>query len=382
MESITCINCSSIAPAKAFFCPSCGAQIKCKKCSELLVKNAKACISCGGFLEQSGNQSNSNGAPNTVKYREIRNDKGFERSYDLAFTDHVSKEVGELFVNLAKTNSSTRALEANFDQDKILNDSSEKEEELNIDHGVVETSENPLVSKADSTIPPLNDIEMTLSSSEANWISIYAFYLANAGMKTFSKDQVYEAYKLKRQTGARLKNFSTNWKSLFNNQITTLKENEFRFTPEGIKIVTNLLTSRGSEKSKTPKPQARSKPLKSASALKTVSKSVTVEEFDPLNKVKTLAKLFDEKKPGENTGARILLIAYYIIKINKSEYFTEGNIDFAYRVLGLNKRPNFLHQTLLNLVSRKVWLNQIEGKEGAWSITRIGESFVDDKMGS
>jgi len=310
---------------------------------------------------------------NTIKFRETKD----ERTYEVSFTNDVGKEVSELVANMVKNNLQNKALQSanSIDQKENI----DEKEVVNLD--VISHAESEPERSSDpetNNFPPLNDIEMTFDCSEVEWIAIYAFYISKHGASTFSKDQVYEKYKDKRYTETRRKNFSTNWKSLFNSHITTVKEDEFRFKPEGIKIVVSLL--KGGKVNSTPK-KSSGKTSKASTPRKTMPKSVAAEEFDVFNKKKNLENFFKEKAPGDNTGFRILVIAYYITRTNGSEYFTDGNIEYAYRALNLNARPNFLYQTIINLAKDKVWFEKLDIKEkNAWKLSRIGESFVEDKL--
>lgn len=378
MKTDICVTCSNEVPELAFFCPSCTSQVKCKKCHEKLVKNAKACISCGTLTESTADRTALGGAMNTIKFRETKD----ERTYEVAFTNDVGKEVSELVANMVKNNLQNKALQPKADTSHLEN----IEEKETIDIDIKPHSESKFEESGNlesNNFPPLNDIEMTFDCNEVEWIAIYAFYISKYGTITFSKDQVYEKYKSKRFTETRRKNFSTNWKSLFNSHITTVKEDEFRFKPEGIRIITHILNGKSNNEAANGSTikKSNAKAPKSGTQRKTVPKNVSPEEFDIFNKKKTLEALYKEKLPGDNTGFRMLVIAYYVTKINGNEYFTDGNIEYAYRALTLNKRPNFLHQTLVNLAGEKVWFEKFEVKEkDAWKLTRIGESFVEDKL--
>lgn len=379
MKMITCNTCSNPVPEAAFFCPTCASQVKCKSCNEPLLKNAKACISCGAFAFNGDSRLSQDSSMNTIKFRETKD----ERSYEVAFTNDVGKEVSELVANMVKNNFKQHALPLREHETKNLLEDSE---DIETNKSIVIKPE--ISDNGESQVPPLNDVEITFECSEPEWIAIYAFYLSHKGLNTFSREAVYDSYKAKRYTEARRKNFSANWKSLFNEHITTVKENEFRFKPGGIKLVVNLLTgveeqkpsTKGKVKNKTSNGPQKTSHGKGTSS-KVVPKSIPLEEFDAFNKKKTLDTFFKEKDPGKNTGYRILLIAYYIIKINESGHFTEGNIDYGYRLLNLSPRPNFLHQVIINLANRKVWFEQadIEGRS-VWKLSRAGETFVEDKL--
>jgi len=116
-------------------------------------------------------------------------------------------------------------------------------------------------------------------------------------------------------------------------------------------------------------------------AQKTRAKSIGIERFDPHKNAQTpsLEEFFSSKKPGTSTGKRLLVVGYYITKIKGASSFSEGNIDYAYRVLKLTGRPNFLRQTLTNNKNNNDWFDSAEDKV-RWVLTRTGEIFVEEKL--
>jgi hypothetical protein len=59
--------------------------------------------------------------------------------------------------------------------------------------------------------------------------------------------------------------------------------------------------------------------------------------------------------------------------------FLRGNIDYAYRVLRLNKRPAHLRQTIVNMKNRQVWISD-STPNGNWTLSRNGEIYIEDKL--
>lgn len=133
---------------------------------------------------------------------------------------------------------------------------------------------------------------------------------------------------------------------------------------------------------------AAAAPNKKGSATRKSSKKskgapkVSTEKYDIHGEGDTpsLKAFFDEKKVGKNNGERIAVIGYYITEILEHEYFTEGQIEYSYKMLGLD-RPGHLHQIMLNNKSQKDYYEQAEsGESGHWVMTRGGDIFVADEL--
>jgi hypothetical protein len=94
----------------------------------------------------------------------------------------------------------------------------------------------------------------------------------------------------------------------------------------------------------------------------------------------SLEKFFDEKKPGRANGDRIAVIGYYITEIIGKSYFTEGQVEYSYKMLNID-RPKHLHQIMINNKNKKDYYEETEGEQpGSWVMTRTGEIFVSDKL--
>jgi len=59
--------------------------------------------------------------------------------------------------------------------------------------------------------------------------------------------------------------------------------------------------------------------------------------------------------------------------------FSEGNVEYAYKVLKLNKRPIHLYQTMINIKNKNLWFEHDE-TNGKWKLARAGEIHFDDKI--
>lgn len=112
-------------------------------------------------------------------------------------------------------------------------------------------------------------------------------------------------------------------------------------------------------------------------------KKVEIEAFDTKGNqskgIPTLQSFVEEKKPTVSSFDRITVFGYYITNILKQDEFSEGNIEFAYKVLGLSGRPKHLHQAFLDTKCRKGWVEQ-GNTANHWTISRLGVIEIEDKM--
>lgn len=120
------------------------------------------------------------------------------------------------------------------------------------------------------------------------------------------------------------------------------------------------------------------------SSPKKQAKKLKPEEFDTLanDSKPSLADFIKQKQPRASASEYIAVVGYYITKLNSQAYFTEGNIEFAYRIAGLGKPPLKMHQSLLDAKSKKFYVEEAAGEdlEGAWNLSRIGEQFVEYEL--
>lgn len=94
----------------------------------------------------------------------------------------------------------------------------------------------------------------------------------------------------------------------------------------------------------------------------------------------SLKAFFDEKNPGKNNGDRIAVIGYYITEILGNDKFTEGQVEYSYKMLNID-RPTHLHQIMINNKNQKDYYEEAEGGEaGHWVMTRGGDIFVSDEL--
>ena len=112
---------------------------------------------------------------------------------------------------------------------------------------------------------------------------------------------------------------------------------------------------------------------------KSKGKNIEPEEFEINNNSDdSLAKFMESKNPGENAWNRIVVVGYYITHKLQKANFTEGNVEFAYKALSLNKRPLHLRQAFIDMKNKKKWLEELS--DGGWTLSRLGEIYVEDQM--
>lgn len=399
MEALTCKSCHAPATENAVFCYNCGLQLKCKSCHDNLVAGANHCVSCGTAVVS---QSESALSPslNTIKFRENKE----ERFYEILFTNDVGKEIKEVVADLLK-NKLSNGTDKQFTIQEDLNPSvsmpvSEPAADVIMETGNVPTNltayseQEPVGTENMAPVdeyPHLNDLDIKLNCKENEWLLLFAFYSSNFGTTTFTKNAVWQLYKDKRLTETRFKNLGTNWKTLFKKYICTVKDNEFRFTSSGLQKVKALL--RDTEEGKKVNQNIRKGGANVTGTVtrnmqvsrKVIADSIVPNEFDVYrNDLKpSLEEFFSQKQPGNGNPNRIVAIAYYITKVNHQEYFTEGNIDYAYRILNLAGKPAHLKQIIVNLKNDRIWFQKvIDRTTSGWKLTRQGEIYVEEKMKS
>jgi len=109
-------------------------------------------------------------------------------------------------------------------------------------------------------------------------------------------------------------------------------------------------------------------------------KDIEPEEFNLNAKgnIPSLKDFLGEKKP-KSVADHIAVIAYYITKLKKiKDTFTEGNIEYAYRVLKLKKRPKYLGQIIINKKNQDFWFESLES--GEWKVKRNCDIYVEQNL--
>jgi len=135
----------------------------------------------------------------------------------------------------------------------------------------------------------------------------------------------------------------------------------------------------------TKNPASQARKVKSTKPGKV--KSIKAEAFEIKAKGKNLGlkEFFESKGSPASANKRIAVIGYYITKILNAPFFTEGNIEFAYKILKLDKRPMHMRQACTDAKNQQQYLETVERSDdemSAWSISRVGEIFVEDELSS
>jgi hypothetical protein len=126
-------------------------------------------------------------------------------------------------------------------------------------------------------------------------------------------------------------------------------------------------------------------PISKRATNKSKSKNIQPERFDihGSEKAQSLEKFLQEKKPGTGAGEVILVMGYYITELLHQPFFTEGNIEYAYRTLNIKGRPTHLRQIIINNKNQKDYFEEKtidQSDEKGWSLTRTGKIYVEDKL--
>lgn len=124
---------------------------------------------------------------------------------------------------------------------------------------------------------------------------------------------------------------------------------------------------------------------KAASSKKATGKKaapkVSMERFDihGNDEIPSLSKFMDEKKPGTANGNIIAVIGFYITDLLGNDNFTEGQIEYAYKMLKL-KRPAHLRQIMINEKNKRDLFEADAEDSSQWSLTRTGEIYVSNLL--
>lgn len=114
---------------------------------------------------------------------------------------------------------------------------------------------------------------------------------------------------------------------------------------------------------------------------KTKASKVTAEKFDIYGDEKAIPKLvdfFNSKNPGSANAEKIVVIAYYITELLGEESFSDGQIEYAFKMLKI-LRPNHLRQIITNAKNNDDWFDKF-GDTQDWVLTRGGELYVSDTL--
>ncbi|RUO20123.1 hypothetical protein [Aliidiomarina haloalkalitolerans] len=138
------------------------------------------------------------------------------------------------------------------------------------------------------------------------------------------------------------------------------------------------------QKSKAPAPkkaQAKKSATPKAGAGKKSAPKVSMERFDIHGggDIPSLEVYMEEKKPGTGNGNIIAVIGHYITEKLGEDSFSEGQIEYAYKMLKI-KRPNHLRQIMINEKNKRDLFEANAADSTKWHLTRAGEIFVSDTL--
>ena len=122
------------------------------------------------------------------------------------------------------------------------------------------------------------------------------------------------------------------------------------------------------------------KPKAKAVGQRNASK-ITPERFEihGNGQIPSLENFMKEKNPGKKNGNIIAVIGYYITHLLGNEKFSEGQIEYAYKMLAL-PRPNHLHQIMINEKNQTDNIESYKDQSDEWKLTRAGDIFVSEKL--
>lgn len=383
MNAIICNSCQTPSIVGAKFCLECGNMLNCKKCHTPLVKGSKFCIECGEGVKKSAVNSNQ---PNTLSYHK----KGDEVRCDVSVSDEVGKEgFKTLIQSLAQGGNPQHYVLTS--SDKISEDIAYKlneestSDQNNIALAIKEETNQPTFiqpdDKSQNNYPHIDDLLRRKKFTEMEWILVFAFYESGNGINSFTREQIRGAYLNKRRNESRVKNFTGNWNGLRKIFFDTVSEDVFTIEYEKLNLVSDLIEGKAqnitsgayenrnaNKENKVKKEKAdtvsKSNPAKS-------TKQIISEEFDIIkNDARpSLQDLYAQYKP-QNNKLIFGMIAFYICIYNKTNSFTAGNVDYAYRILKIPRKNNLI-QLINNVKNESQWFEGIGA--GIWKLNRFGE---------
>jgi hypothetical protein len=382
MTQATCIICETSISEISNFCFNCGTRIKCPECESPLLKEAKFCFKCGIKVESITDRKSTE--KNTVIYRRT-NDEIF---CEVSLNDDVAKEgINGLINNLTNTsNVEYKKINNSSNPTKINITAKEEMTDIPVESNDPSDSKDEIkTEKPISQFPHINDVEINIECSESEWILVYAFYCSDFGKKTFTKTEAHDKYMAKRKTDSRVGNFSTNWKSLFKEYISTVNDTSFKFKAEKIDFIRDLILGKeksknlskgGSaiKKNKTEKIEVGTKtkkPVSSNGATYSIDRNLNL-----IPKGKQSLNDFYNQYISKNHQDYILIFVYYLEKIANEKNISEDKIYTCYKNSSLPV-PN-IKKVLSNIVTRKGWINSLTYSDLKVSVA--GENHIEHKM--
>lgn len=378
-----CSNCENQLSDKSIFCGKCKTQVKCLKCKEDLTLDAICCEMCGTDVKQ---KISSDVVMNRIRYD--------GHSFEAEFTDKVGKDVTETFGRIFQEERN-RLIEG-----AGINESHEESKTIDIDVQDVTPPVAPITDGSSN----LNDIN-TLFREKDGKLRLVETRIKADSKRNYSIRLTYlvvlyytkKGEEAPKSTIKELLEYCGIYDGNYRGWFGSVKGSDFmvegdlvEFRPAGQEKayqylndvfnsektgtwnLSNLSRSSGGTK-KSGNSKESSKKKKSSA-----SKSITPEPFETRHKSKTLEAFLSEKTSNGTTN-KILLIGYYINKILKKPTFTDGNIEYAYKALKLDRRPKHLRQMIINAKNDHLYFEDAEPK-GAWKVSRDGEIYVEEKL--
>ncbi len=140
---------------------------------------------------------------------------------------------------------------------------------------------------------------------------------------------------------------------------------------------------------RTPKTMRESQPKDEEKTRKPrTAPKVDIEKFNiDGDKAKGVPALEDFMKAIDSEKLKsshefILAVSYYVTKVVKSIDFSDGNIEYAYKVLDTSNRPVHLRQIITNLKNKNSWFEPSDTDNKRWKLTRIGEIYYEKNLKS
>lgn len=387
MKIIDCPNCAKPISETAIFCGKCRTQIRCSDCKGVIEPDDLYCQNCGSEV----NRKNSASTMNKIRYD--------GKSFEAEFTDTVGKDVTETFGKIfleSQRSKNERLLEGRKDNNEDSDGGT-----IDVDAEVLnnlEQSEEVSSIKKKRGIKDLfrekeGKLDLLETRIKASGKTDYAMRLTylvvlfykSTGHDTIDKSKINELLKYCGVYDGHYRGAFGKAKAHF---LVDSKKVEFR--PAGLEKAKKILDEVYDESIEdkwglgdlvsTSKSSSSSKSTSdSGKTPKSSSKIIQAEKFDAHHKKKTLKQLFDEKKPGKSTTDRIVTIGFYLNYILKKTSFTDGNIDYAYRVLKLDRRPRHLRQVITNIKNENA-LIEVGDVDKSWRLSRNGEIYVEEDL--
>lgn len=394
MELLNCNKCESEQKLDNNFCDNCGNQLKCLSCSNELKAGANFCSKCGLDVKNKKQQSSS---ANTFELNETKEGRTIKAEFSDNMGSNMTETLAQLVTKKFEHKQLTNGMNGSLSDEK----KDDSESVIDIQGEVIEDTKvqnnSPTKSTDIESLFREKDRKLDLLVTDLKASKKYDYgmrlaYLIVLFYKSKGKDDVDKSV-----INGLLNYFGVNDGS-FRKEFAKTKAHfivdsgKVEFRPAGLQQANVYLkevlddSKQGSWKLKDLKSPGKSGSNNSkdssnkSKTSKTASKTIQAETFDAHNKKKSLKALFDEKNPGSSSVERVITIGYYINFILKEDNFSDGNIDYAYRVLKLDKRPKHLRQVITNIKNDYAYIENGEGKN--WKLSRNGEIYVEEELPS